>query len=265
MQSKEPKVNIAINAARSAAKEIHKFARRMDKVKIYEKGPTDFVTQVDEIAEKIIISTINDSFPESSFICEESGRSGPENAELVWVIDPIDGTTNFIHGFPYYSISIACYEKEILSHGVIYDITRDDEYYASKGKGAYLNQERLRVSKIKSLKNSLLCNSFHSGKIEPELNTLDVIRKLYSHNLTLRRTGSTAIDLAYVAAGRLDAFVGYGMKHWDFAAGNLLVQEAGGYVSNFFGEATVDNSHHLIAGNKNCVELILQDIKESFK
>ena len=132
-------------------------------------------------------------------------------------------------------------------------------------KRQYLNQERLRVSKIKSLKNSLLCNSFHSGKIEPELNTLDVIRKLYSHNLTLRRTGSTAIDLAYVAAGRLDAFVGYGMKHWDFAAGNLLVQEAGGYVSNFFGEATVDNSHHLIAGNKNCVELILQDIKESFK
>jgi len=152
-----------------------------------------------------------------------------------------------------------------LSHGVIYDITRDDEYFASKGKGAYLNQERLRVSKIKSLKNSLLCNSFHSGKIEPELDTLSVIRKLYSHNLTLRRTGSTAIDLAYVAAGRLDAFVGYGMKHWDFAAGVLLVQEAGGYVSNFFGEDCVDNSHHLIAGNKKCVEMILKDVKNSFK
>ena len=265
MQSKEPKINIAVKAARLAAKEIHKFSRRMDKVKIYEKGPTDFVTQVDTIAENIIISSISEAFPNSAFLCEESGRSGKDNAELLWVIDPIDGTTNFIHGFPYYSISIACYENNILSHGVIYDITRDDEYFASKGKGAYLNQERLRVSKIKSLKNSLLSNSFHSGKIEPELDTLSVIRKLYSHNLTLRRTGSTAIDLAYVAAGRLDAFVGYGMKHWDFAAGVLLVQEAGGYVSNFFGEDCVDNSHHLIAGNKKCVEVILKDVKNSFK
>lgn len=265
MQSKEPKIVIALKAARLAAKEILKFSRRMDKVKIYEKGPTDFVTQVDRIAENIIISSISEAFPDSAFICEESGKSGKEKSDLVWVIDPIDGTTNFIHGFPYYSISIACYEKDVLSHGIIYDITRDDEYFASKGKGAYLNQERLRVSKIKTLKNSLLCNSFHSGRIKPELNTMEVIKKLYSHNLTLRRTGSTAIDLAYVAAGRLDAFVGYGMKHWDFAAGVLLVKEAGGYVTNFFGNETVDDSHHVIAGNKKCVELILEDIKSSFK
>ena len=229
MQSKEPKIVIALKAARLAAKEILKFSRRMDKVKIYEKGPTDFVTQVDRIAENIIISSISEAFPDSA------------------------------------SISIACYEKDVLSHGIIYDITRDDEYFASKGKGAYLNQERLRVSKIKTLKNSLLCNSFHSGRIKPELNTMEVIKKLYSHNLTLRRTGSTAIDLAYVAAGRLDAFVGYGMKHWDFAAGVLLVKEAGGYVTNFFGNETVDDSHHVIAGNKKCVELILEDIKSSFR
>ena len=156
----EPKVTIAINAARLAAKEIHKFSRRRDKINVFEKGPTDFVTQVDSIAENLIINTLKTSFPDHSFEGEESGRQGNENNDYHWVIDPLDGTTNFIHGFPYYSISIACYEKEILSHGIIYDITRDDEYYASKGKGAYRNQERLRVSKIKSLKNSKLISGF---------------------------------------------------------------------------------------------------------
>lgn len=257
----EPKVNIALKAARLAGKEILRFARRKDKLKISEKGPTDFVTQVDQIAEKIIIETIQAAFPESAFEGEESGKSGKESSDLLWVIDPLDGTTNFIHGFPYYSISIACYQNGALEHGVVFDLTRDDEYYASKGKGAYLNQTRLRVSSQPGLKNSLISNSFHdSVDSNIKVDQLGVIRKLYSQGLTMRRTGSTAIDLAYVAAGRLDAFLGYGMKHWDFAAGCILISEAGGYVSNFMGSADVKESHHVIAGNKKCVDIILKDI-----
>ena len=251
----EPKINIALKAARLASKEINKFARRKDKLKISEKGPTDFVTQVDQISEKIIIETIKASFPDSSFEGEELGRSGKENAKLLWVIDPLDGTTNFIHGFPYYSVSIACYEDGVLEHGLVYDITRDDEYYASRGKGAYLNQTRIRVASLPNLRNSLVCNSFHySEGLMPKIDQMRVIRNLYSQGLTLRRTGSTAIDLAYVASGKLDAFLGYGMKHWDFAAGALLVKESGGYVTDLLGREDIRSSHHIVAANKKCNE-----------
>ena len=173
----EPKINIALKAARLAGKEINKFARRKDKLKISEKGPTDFVTQVDQIAEKIIIETIKVSFPDSAFEGEELGKSGKEDAKLLWVIDPLDGTTNFIHGFPYYSVSIACYEDGVLEHGLVYDITRDDEYYASRGKGAYLNQTRIRVAGLPNLRNSLVCNSFHySEGLLPIMDQMKVIR-----------------------------------------------------------------------------------------
>tara|TARA_B100000035_G_C20934586_1_gene524625 strand:+ start:201 stop:992 length:792 start_codon:yes stop_codon:yes gene_type:complete len=260
----EPKVTIAINAARLAAKEIHKFSRRRDKINVYEKGPTDFVTQVDDIAEKIIIETLKISFPDHSFEGEESGFQGNKNADYHWVIDPLDGTTNFIHDFPFFSISIACFHKGSIEHGLIYDLSRDDEYYASKGKGAFLNKTRIRVSEIKGLKNSLICNSFHGGAdLEPKFDQLTLIRNLYSNSLTLRRTGSTALDLAFVASGKLDAFLGYGMKTWDFAAGALLVMEAGGFVNNFKGDENVFSSHHLVAGNMSCVKAINQEIKKS--
>ena len=143
----EPKVTIAINAARLAAKEIHKFSRRRDKINVFEKGPTDFVTQVDSIAENIIIDTLKTSFPDHSFEGEESGRQGNENNDYHWVIDPLDGTTNFIHDFPFYSISIACFYKGSIEHGLIYDLSRDDEYYASKGKGAFCNKTRIQNQK----------------------------------------------------------------------------------------------------------------------
>jgi myo-inositol-1(or 4)-monophosphatase len=250
----EPKVTIAINAARLAAKEIHKFSRRRDKINVFEKGPTDFVTQVDSIAENIIIDTLKTSFP----------HQGNKNAVYHWVIDPLDGTTNFIHNFPFYSISIACFYKGSIEHGLIYDLSRDDEYYASKGQGAFLNNSRIRVSEIKGLKNSLMCNSFHGGPdLEPKFDQLSLIKSLYSNSLTLRRTGSTALDLAFVASGKLDAFLGYGMKLWDFAAGALLVMEAGGFITNFNGDEDVFSSHHIVAGNMACVKAINEEIKNS--
>ena len=261
----EPKVTIAINAARLAAKEIHKFSRRREKINVFEKGPTDFVTQVDSIAENIIIDTLKTSFPDHSFEGEESGHQGNKNADYHWIIDPLDGTTNFIHGFPFYSISIACFYKGSIEHGLIYDLSRDDEYYASKGKGAFCNKTRIRVSEIKGLKNSLICNSFHGGSnLEPKFDQLTLIRNLYSNSLTLRRTGSTALDLAFVASGKLDAFLGYGMKVWDFAAGALLVREAGGFINDFNGEEDVFSTHNIVAGNMSCVKAINQEIKKSF-
>ena len=260
----EPKVTIAINAARLATKEIHRFSRRRDKIKVFEKGPTDFVTQVDRVAEEIIIDTLRNSFPDHSFEGEESGFQGKKDADYHWVIDPLDGTTNFIHDFPFYSISIACFYKGSIEHGLIYDLSRDDEYYASKGKGAFYNKTRIRVSEIKGLKNSLICNSFHSSpNQEPKFDQLTLIRNLYSNSLTLRRTGSTALDLAFVASGRLDAFLGYGMKLWDFAAGALLVMEAGGFVNDFNGNEDLFSSHHLVAGNMSCVKAINEEIKKS--
>ena len=261
----EPKINIALKAARLAGKEISKFSRRKDKIKISEKGPTDFVTQVDSIAENIIIDTLKTSFPDHSFEGEESGRQGNENNDYHWVIDPLDGTTNFIHDFPFYSISIACFYKGSIEHGLIYDLSRDDEYYASKGKGAFCNKTRIRVSEIKGLKNSLICNSFHGGPdLKPKFDQLTLIRNLYANSLTLRRTGSTALDLAFVASGKLDAFLGYGMKVWDFAAGALLVREAGGFINDFYGEEDVFSTHNIVAGNMSCVKAINQEIKKSF-
>ena len=260
----DPHVTSAINAARRAAKEIHKFSRRRDKIKVFEKGPTDFVTQVDRVAEEIIIDTLRTSFPDHSFEGEESGFQGKKDADYHWVIDPLDGTTNFIHDFPFYSISIACFYKGSIEHGLIYDLSRDDEYYASKGKGSFYNKTRIRVSEIKGLKNSLICNSFHgSPNQEPKFDQLTLIRNLYSNSLTLRRTGSTALDLAFVASGRLDAFLGYGMKLWDFAAGALLVMEAGGFVNDFNGNEDLFSSHHIVAGNMSCVKAINEEIKKS--
>ena len=205
------------------------------------------------------------SFPDHSFEGEESGRQGNENNDYHWVIDPLDGTTNFIHDFPFYSISIACFYKGSIEHGLIYDLSRDDEYYASKGKGAFCNKTRIRVSEIKGLKNSLICNSFHGGPdLEPKFDQLTLIRNLYANSLTLRRTGSTALDLAFVASGKLDAFLGYGMKIWDFAAGALLVREAGGFINDFNGEEDVFSSHSIVAGNMACVKAINKEIKKSF-
>ena len=260
----EPKVTIAINAARLAAKEIHKFSRRRDKINVFEKGPTDFVTQVDSIAENIIIDTLKTSFPDHSFEGEESGKQGNKNADYHWVIDPLDGTTNFIHGFPYFSISIACYINGKPEHAIIVDVSRNDEFTASKGKGAYLNQTRIRVSKIKSLRGSLLSSSSHLDEDnEPKLDQLMAMRNLYSNGLTIRRTGSTALDLAYVAAGYLDGFWGYGLKQWDVAAGILLVKEAGGLVSDLLGNPDPYDSHHLIACSPKCMPQMIKAFRDA--
>jgi myo-inositol-1(or 4)-monophosphatase len=240
------------------------FYKRREKLIISEKAPVDFVTQVDKKVETILVDTISESFPDHSFQGEELGFIGNPKAECKWIIDPLDGTTNFIHGFPYFSISIACHINGKPEHAIIVDVSRNDEFTASKGKGAYLNQTRIRVSKIRSLRGSLLSSSSHLDEDnEPKLDQLMAMRNLYSNGLTIRRTGSTALDLAYVAAGYLDGFWGYGLKQWDVAAGILLVKEAGGLVNDLLGNPDPYDSHHLIACSPKCMPQMIKAFRDA--
>ena len=202
----EPKVNIALEAARAGCKELLSFAYRLDQLEIKEKGPSNFVTQLDKKVESIIIDSLKSIYPKHTYVSEEVGRleGSGKDIESMWVIDPLDGTTNYIHGFPYYAISIAYIEKGKTLHALIIDVARQDEFTASLGRGAYLNNRRIRVSKAKNLSGTLLSNSSHDtdkGRVRHD--NMSTFRSLYSNGLTIRRTGSAALDMANVAAGTI--------------------------------------------------------------
>jgi myo-inositol-1(or 4)-monophosphatase len=260
----EPKVNIALEAARTGGKELLRFADAVDAMDVIEKGPADYVTELDKKVEDIIISSLKKTYPRHSYLSEEIGKieGKGEDADSVWIIDPLDGTTNYIHRFPYYAITIAYVEKGKTLHAITLDVSRHDEFTASLGKGAYLNNRRIRVSKRKGIRGALLSNSSHNtetGRIRHD--NIATFRALYSHGLTIRRTGSTALDLANVAAGRLDGFWGSGLETWDIAAGGLLVQEAGGLVSNYFGEVDYREEGNILASTTKCFKPMLKAIK----
>lgn len=260
----EPKVNIALEAARKGSKELLRYLDELDKLDVIEKGPTDYVTQLDKDVENIIIKNLKKTYPKHSYLSEEFGfvEGKDESKDSVWIIDPLDGTTNYIHGFPYFAISIAYVEKGKTLHAVIVDISRQDEFTASLGKGSYLNNRRIRVSKRSGIRGALLSNSSHntgSGKLQHD--NIATFRELYGHGLTIRRTGSAALDLANVAAGKLDGFWGSGLETWDIAAGGLLVQEAGGLVSNYLGETNYLDGGNIICATTKCFKPMLKAIK----
>ena len=260
----EPKVNLALEAARKGSRELLKFADEVDKLDVIEKGPTDYVTELDKRVENIIITNLKKTYPKHSYLSEEVGfiEGSGKDEDSVWVIDPLDGTTNYIHGFPYYSISIAYVEKGKTIHALTIDVVRQDEFTASLGKGCYLNNRRIRVSNRKGIAGALLSNSSHNteeGKVRHD--NIATFRALYGHGLTIRRTGSAALDLANVAAGRLDGFWGSGLETWDLAAGGLLVQEAGGLVSNYVGEPNYLYGGNIICATTKCFKPMLKAIK----
>jgi myo-inositol-1(or 4)-monophosphatase len=232
-------LNTAIKAARRAAAVINRASFDLDRVIVTEKNHKDFVTDVDQAAEQAIIEVLSKAYPDHAFLAEESGPSAKLNddTEYAWIIDPLDGTTNFMHGFPQYSISIALSHRGVITQAVIYDPVRNDLFTATKGAGAYLNDKRIRVTKLDRLANALLSTGYRAG----DAKALDEYLKMYgimaerSHGV--RRPGSAALDLAYVAAGRLDGFYEKGLKPWDIAAGSLMVTEAGGIVGEFSGES----------------------------
>ena len=231
-------LNVAIKAARAAGAIINRAALDVEAVRISQKQVNDFVTEVDHAAEQAIIETLLTAYPGHGILAEESGREqGAKNSDYVWIIDPLDGTTNFIHGYPVYAVSIALSFKGRMEHAVVYDPTRNDLFTATRGRGAFLNERRVRVSKRTQLKDCLIATGFPFRPGDNVQQYLAMMADLMPRTAGLRRPGAAALDLAYVAAGYADGFFESGLSIWDVAAGSLLVTEAGGLIGNFTGEA----------------------------
>ncbi|NKC12334.1 MAG: inositol monophosphatase [Gammaproteobacteria bacterium] len=238
-------LNIAVRAARAAGDMMVRYFDRVDTLKVAEKAENDFVTEVDERCERIIIDTIAAAYPEHGFLAEESGaRAGDEN---VWVIDPLDGTLNFMHGFPQFCVSIALRNRGRVEVGVIYDPLRQELFVASRGGGARLNDRRIRVSVRRGLKGALIGTGFAFGPDDEFDRYLAVIRGISMRAAGLRRLGAAALDLAYVAAGRLDGFFESGLSEWDIAAGALIAREAGAIVADADGSENYAKSGNIVA------------------
>jgi myo-inositol-1(or 4)-monophosphatase len=245
-----PMVNVAVKAARAAGSIINRAALDIESVRVSQKNANDFVTEVDQAAESVIIETLLSAYPGHGILAEESGRAhGAQDSEYVWIIDPLDGTTNFIHGLPIYCVSIALSVKGKIEQAVVYDPTRNDLFTATKGRGAYLNDRRIRVSKRISLKDTLLSTGFPYRQGDDFSQYLTLMGDVMQRTAGLRRPGAAALDLAYVAAGYTDGFFEKGLQPWDVAAGSLLVTEAGGLVGNFTGEANFLEQNECLAAN----------------
>jgi len=250
-----PMLNTAVKAARRAGGIINRATRNLDIVAVREKAANDYVSEVDREAEQAIIGTLLTAYPGHSVLAEESGASG--QSDYQWIVDPLDGTTNFLHGFPQYAVSIALAHKGITTQAVIYDPTRNDLFTATRGRGAFLNETRLRVSKRTHLKSALIGTGFPFRQFEHIDAYLKMLRELMQYTAGLRRPGAAALDLAYVASGRLDGFWEFGLSPWDMAAGALLITEAGGLVGDLQGNDGWLASGNIVAGTpKVFVELL---------
>lgn len=247
--NQHPMLNVAVKAARTAGSIINRAALDIESVRVSQKKANDFVTEVDHAAERIIIDTLLSAYPGHGIWAEESGRSmGAKDSDYVWIIDPLDGTTNFIHGLPVYCVSIALAVRGKVEHAVVYDPTRNDLFTATKGRGAFLNERRIRVSKRTQLKESLISTGFPFRPGDNFNQYLRMMGDVMQRTAGLRRPGAAALDLAYVAAGYTEGFFETGLQPWDVAAGSLLVSEAGGLVGNFTGEPDFLEQHECLAG-----------------
>lgn len=242
-------LNVAIKAARAAGAIINRAALDVESVRISQKQINDFVTEVDHASEKIIIETLLTAYPGHGILAEESGKEyGARDSEFVWIIDPLDGTTNFIHGFPVYAVSIALAWRGQVQQAVVYDPTRNDLFYASRGKGAYLNDRRIRVSKRTRMLDALIGTGFPFRKGDNFQRYMKMFEDVMVQCAGLRRPGAASLDLCYVAAGYYDGFFETGLSPWDVAAGSLMITEAGGLVGNFTGEPDFLYQREIVAG-----------------
>ena len=258
-------LNIGLMAARKGAVELEFAVKKLHKLKVEKKGSTDYVTEVDRRVEQIIFEDIKSYYPEHNFLGEESGEE-INNSNVTWILDPIDGTTNFINGFPHYCISLCASVDGVPTHGVIIDPTRREEFSASRGKGAQLNGERIRVSDQKNLTDALLsCSSRSTPEQNYKYNLLGTFMELYKNEITIRRTGCSALDLAYIAAGRLDGFWGNGLKPWDVAAGIVIAEEAGALLSDFHGNPKYHGSENIVCCSPKCFKPILQAVESNLE
>jgi len=240
-------LNIGIRAARAAGDQIIRYMDRVQDIPVSSKGRNDFVTEVDRRAETIIMDTIRKSYPGHAFIAEESGVHGED--EYQWVIDPLDGTTNYLHGFPQFAVSIALKYRGVLDQAVVYDPLRQELFTASRGGGALMNNRRIRVSKQHSLEGALLGTGFPFGDTDKLELFISTFRAIFPTTSGIRRAGAASLDLAYVACGRLDGFWEFNLKEWDIAAGALLILEAGGLVSGMDGGNSYLQNGNILAAN----------------
>ncbi|MEN5181949.1 inositol monophosphatase family protein [Comamonas odontotermitis] len=248
--SLHPMLNMAIKAARAAGAIINRAALDVEAVRVSTKQVNDFVTEVDQQAEQAIIETLLTAYPGHGILAEESGNEyGNRNSDHIWIIDPLDGTTNFIHGFPVYCVSIALAVNGRIEQAVVYDPTRNDLFTATRGRGAFLNERRIRVSKRTMLRDSLISTGFPYRPGDNLKQYMAMLGDVMQRTSGVRRPGAAALDLAYVAAGFSDGFFEAGLSIWDVAAGSLLVTEAGGLVGNFTGEADFLEQREILAGS----------------
>jgi myo-inositol-1(or 4)-monophosphatase len=254
----QPLLNIAVKAARRAGDIIVRAIPRLEAIQVESKGRNDFVTEVDKAAEADIIQTIRRLYPDHAILAEESGASG--DGDVVWIIDPLDGTTNFMHGFPTFAVSIACQIRGRLEHAVVFDPMRQEVFTASRGDGAQCEGRKIRVSKQITLEGSLIATGFPYRVDAPYLDEyLAMLKAVMLKAAGLRRPGAAALDLAYVAAGRVDGFWEIGLKPWDTAAGTLLITEAGGRVGTIFGD-DYKQGGHVIAGTPKVFAALVAEL-----
>jgi myo-inositol-1(or 4)-monophosphatase len=255
-----PALNIMVKAARRASQIINRASQDIEHLKITTKQQNDFVTEVDKAAEAAIIEILREAYPDYGILAEESGLAAGKDSgsDYQWIIDPLDGTTNFIHGFPQYSVSIALSYKGQLNQAVVYDTLRNEMFTASKGGGAYLNERRIRVTKCAKMEEALLGTGFPFRVFDHSGPYIGIFKEFTQRSAGIRRLGSAALDLAYVACGRLDGFWEFGLMPWDMAAGCLLISEAGGLVSDLSGGEDYLKTGNLVAGTPKVFSQILQ-------
>ncbi|MCI0505204.1 MAG: inositol-1-monophosphatase [Gammaproteobacteria bacterium] len=254
-----PILNIAVRAARNAGNIIVRALEHVDRLNVQSKSENDFVTEVDRAAEQEIIRTIRKAYPNHGILAEESGTLSGD--DFVWIIDPLDGTTNYVHGFPQFAVSIALKHKQVLEQAVVYDPLRQELFTASRGRGAQLNDRRIRVTSRTSLKGALLGTGFPFRQQQYLDAYLATFKALFPMTSGIRRAGAASLDLAYVAAGRLDGFWEIGLYPWDMAAGALLIEEAGGFVADFTGRNEYMKSGNVIAANPKLLKPMLELIQ----
>lgn len=259
-----PFLNVAVKAARRAGQIINRAALELDNLQVARKGQSDYVTQVDRAAEDAIKEILQEAYPNHGILAEETGQT-PGKSEFEWIIDPLDGTTNFIHGFPQYAISIALAQEGQVAHGVIYDPTRNELFTASKGRGAFLNDRRVRVSRADRLTDALIGTGFPYRVFDRVDAYMGAFRELTEKTAGMRRPGAASLDLAYVAAGRLDGFWEFGLAPWDMAAGTLMVLEAGGFVTDLGGDSDYLKTGDLVAGTPKVHTPLLQIVQKHLK
>lgn len=242
-----PMLNTAVKAARKAGSIINRASQNVDLVRVGQKGRADFVTEVDHAAEAAIIDTLHKAYPDHAILAEESGAKG--QSEYTWIIDPLDGTTNFIHGLPQYAVSIALEHRGVITQAVVHDPSRNEIFTATRGAGAFLDERRIRVARRDQMREALIGTGFPFRETDNIDLYLAAFKAVAQETAGIRRPGAAALDLAYVAAGRLDGFWESGLSPWDMAAGSLLILEAGGLVTDFAGEPAYMENGRIVAGS----------------